>query len=99
VAKTQEPDRGPPDLDLLAAVVLHTLVTEGREGISAERVALACERNPYSQSDTEEIEAALKLLSEDGLAERERAGGAQGREGTGLFRPTRAAVRASELSF
>jgi hypothetical protein len=99
VAKTQETDGSPPDPDLLAAVVLYTLVTEGREGISAVRVALACERNPHSRGDMEEIEAALKLLGEDGLAQREGADGAQSEERVELFRPTRAAVRAGELSF
>ncbi|MGC2373282.1 MAG: hypothetical protein WA484_05350 [Solirubrobacteraceae bacterium] len=75
--------------DLLAAVVLHTLVTEGREGFTPARVALACERDPNTHADMEETEAALTLLVDDGLAECE----------DGLYRPTRAAVRAGELSF
>ncbi len=108
-----------PDLDLLAAVVLHTLVTEGREGITPTRVALACERDPKIDADMAEIEAALKLLLDDGLAEGESEGDGDGdgeSEGKGkgkgdsegqrrsgresnLFRPTRAAIRATELSF
>jgi hypothetical protein len=89
VAKTQEPYGNQPDPDLLAAVVLHTLVTEGREGFTPARVALACERDPNIHADMEETEAALTLLVDDGLAECQ----------DGLYRPTRAAVRASELSF
>jgi hypothetical protein len=93
--------------DLLAAVVLHTLVTEGRNGITPARMAVACERDPDTPADMAEIEAALKLLLEDGLAKREGQddgcgegklhGGGQS-EGD-LFRPTRAAIRAAELSF
>lgn len=113
---------GVPHPDLLAAVVLHSLVTKGRDGITSERVAVACERDPDERADMAEIEAALELLCHDGLAERgaeskedeaergaeskeedraEREGeGNGGSEGEGdLFRPTRAAVRAAELSF
>jgi hypothetical protein len=75
--------------DLLAAVVLHTLVSEGREGMTVARVTLDCERDPNDPSDRTEIEAALEILLDDGLARREDE----------LFRPTRAAIRASELSF
>jgi hypothetical protein len=89
VAKTQQQAAGAPDPDLLAAVVLHTLVTEGRKGMSVARVAKACERDPSDVADVDEIEAALEILLDDGLAKRE---GEQ-------FLPTRAAIRASELSF
>ncbi len=78
-----------PHPDLLAAVVLYTLVSEGREGMSVARVTIGCERDPNRAGDIEEIEAALRLLTEDELAEPE----------ADLYRPTRAAIRAAELSF
>jgi hypothetical protein len=75
--------------DLLAAVVLHTLVSEGRDGMTVSHVALACKRDPDDPADRDEIEAALEILLDDCLAQCEDE----------LFRPTRAAVRAGELSF
>jgi hypothetical protein len=75
--------------DLLAAVVLHTLVSEGRDGMTVSRVAVACERKPDDPAERDEIEAALKILLDDDLATCEDE----------LFRPTRAAVRASDLDF
>jgi len=75
--------------DLLAAVVLHALVTEGRDGMSVARVARACERDPTDPADIDEIEAAIEILLDDGLAQCDDE----------LFRPTRAAIRAGELSF
>ncbi|MFZ2113373.1 MAG: hypothetical protein WAU77_06540 [Solirubrobacteraceae bacterium] len=109
--------------DLLAAVVLHTLVSGACDGMTAASVALACERDPSTQREIDEIMVALEILLEDGLAERETAperkpdatresGAAQ--PGTArkpdtthepdippqpIYRPTRAAIRASELSF
>jgi hypothetical protein len=98
--------------DLLAAVVLHTLLSEAREGISVAAVAIACERDPNEPDDLAEIEAALRLLIEDGLAEREftpprkldRTAGLDVKPEPDnrpqlLYRPTRAAIRAYELSF
>jgi len=120
--------------DLLAAVVLHTLVSEARDGMTAAAVALACERDPYTQRDIDEILVALEILLKDGLAEREIAPGREldsayeagtayepgaaqpGAAQPGIarkpdttqvpdippqpmYRPTRAAIRASELSF
>lgn len=79
----------PDDPDPLAAVVLHVLVSEARNGFTAAQVAKACERDPNDPADLDEIEAALEILLNDGLA-----------QGQGdLYRPTRAAVRANELSF
>jgi hypothetical protein len=75
--------------DLLAAVVLHTLVSEGRDGMTVSRVAIACERKPDDSAERDEIEAALEILLDDDLATCEDE----------LFRPTRAAVRAGDLSF
>jgi hypothetical protein len=75
--------------DALAAVALHTLVTEGREGMTREQVALACERDQANHYELGETEAALRLLLEDDLAERADE----------IFKPTRAAIRAFELSF
>ncbi len=79
----------PKDPDPLAAVVLHVLVSEARNGFTVAQVAKACERDPNDPADLDEIEAALEILLNDGLA-----------QGQGdLYRPTRAAVRANELSF
>jgi hypothetical protein len=75
--------------DALAAVVLHTLVSEGREGMTREQVALACQRDPGSPSALRETGAALQILLNDDLAKRQGA----------LYKPTRAAIRAAELSF
>jgi hypothetical protein len=75
--------------DLLAAVVLYTLVSEGREGLTVARVADACQRDPSDSADIDEIEAALRILLDDELAEREGD----------LYLPTRAAIRSAELSF
>lgn len=80
-APTQHPD-------LLAAVVLHTLVSKS-SGMTVACVAIACDRDPGDPGDVEEVRGALEILLEDGLAKRE----------ADLFRPTRAAVRARELSF
>ncbi len=110
--------------DLLAAVVLHTLVGEARDGMTAAALAAACERDPDAERDMDEILAALEILRRDGLAEREPApprepdaergaDSAQERDATdkldavpkpntspqSLYRPTRAAIRACELSF
>ncbi len=93
VAKTREsaPDGRPGEQhpDLLAAVVLQTLVSEGPRGISAREVASACERDPADRAHMREVEAAIDVLLEDGLARREGD----------VLRPTRPALRASELSF
>jgi hypothetical protein len=52
-------------------------------------VATACQRDPSDAAEMHEIEAALGILLDDGLAQRK----------DGLFKPTRVAIRASELSF
>jgi hypothetical protein len=91
VAKTQHRAAAGQDLDLLAAVVLHTLVAEGHAGMTLQRVAIACERDPSDPAELSEVERALEVLLDDGLAKREGEGE--------LLRPTRAAVRAQELSF
>jgi hypothetical protein len=103
-------------------VILHVLVTGVGDGMTLDGVAVACERDPNSAHERAEVEAALELLREDGLAEAEDTtetgkqhrpdeprgdrdqdgGSAQDGDGQreGLrFRATRAAVRASELSF
>lgn len=103
MAKTQDDDIDgedalelEPDPDLLAAVVLHVLVTEGREGASAETVAQACERDPGEEAELSEVETALEILIRDDLARRlDDELGAH----PPLFAPTRAAIRAAELSF
>jgi hypothetical protein len=90
VANTQQ-NLGPgdPDPDLLAAVVLHTLVTHPHDGLTVAQVALACDRSPNHPGEEREIELALAILVGDGLATSEND----------LYRPTRAAIRAAELSF
>ncbi len=75
--------------DPLAAVVLHTLVSKGRDGISAQGVARECERDPADPAEMHEIEMAISILIADGLAQQEHD----------LFVPTHAAIRAEELSF
>lgn len=87
-----------PHPDLLAAVVLHVLVTEGRDGLSADAVARACERDPAEDDEREEVETALEILIRDDLAVR-REGSGNGSSERPLFAPTRAAIRAAELSF
>lgn len=89
MAQVQDPPDGPRHPDLLAAVVLHTLVLAGPLNMTIEQVIEACERDPGSQADRKEIEAALRGLSADGLAYRRGA-----RVGA-----TRAALRADALSF
>ncbi len=70
-------------------MVLHTLVAEGREGMTVAQVAEACERDPADPADVDEVRAALQILLTDGLA----------RGQDDLYRPTHAAIRAAELSF
>jgi hypothetical protein len=89
VAKTQRELAEQQNPDLLAAVVLHTLVAGSRASMTLQGIAIACERDPGDPRELREIEEAVKILLDDGLARREGE----------LFRPTRAAVRARELSF
>jgi hypothetical protein len=108
VANSQEniTEQQPQDPDLLAAVVLHVLVTDGPQGVSLEYLARACERDPDDEAERREVEIALEILVRDELAIREpdtpdaerSSSGANAREEP-RFRPTRAAVRAAELSF
>ena len=80
--------------------------------MTAAAVAAACERDPDEPNDLSEVKAALRLLLEDGLAESEpyRLGQSEPAGGPGtrpkptappqlLYRATRAAIRANELSF
>ena len=77
-------------------MALHTLVAEARDdGMTVGEMALACERDPTSPTEVREIEAALHVLLDDGLAEREGKRDGEGQR----FKPTRAAIRAAELSF
>lgn len=74
--------------DLLAAVVLHVLATSHRP-MSTERVSVRVERNPRNPREREEVQIALHVLATDELAQHEQRG----------WRATRAAIRATELSF
>ena len=89
MAKTPQNSAPAPDPDPLAAVVLHTLVSEGRNGLPIAQIVKACERDPADPADLDEVEAAVEVLLADGLA--------RGKDD--LYRPTRAAIRADELSF
>jgi hypothetical protein len=86
VAKTQAESQAP---DLLAAVVLHVLVSAGPAGLALRQIARACEREPRRAEESREVQAALDILLADELASRE----------ADRYRPTRAAIRAAELSF
>ncbi len=57
--------------------------------MTAAEVASACERDPTNAPELDETEAALDVLLAAGLAIRNDK----------RFRPTRAAIRAAELSF
>jgi hypothetical protein len=89
VAYASEPQTQPRHPDLLAAVVLHTLVRAGPRGLNITSAIEECERDPSSDAERAAIERALEGLSADGLAYRrgERVGA------------TRAALRADALSF
>jgi hypothetical protein len=97
VAKTQasRPQDPPPDPDLLAAVVLDTLVRgragpgDGPDGLTLAEIARACEREPMRAEERREVQAAVDILLADELATRE----------ADRYQPTRAAIRAAELSF
>lgn len=88
MAKTQD-WTGAGDPNLLAAVVLHTVVSAGPDGLTSVEIARACERDPAHSGEAREIEVALDILLADDLATRE----------DDRYRPTRAAIRAAELSF
>jgi hypothetical protein len=77
------------DTDMLAAVVVHLLVTDGSEGMSAEQVARECERDPADEDERQEVGLALDALAGYQLAVR---------GDDDLWRPTRAAVQAARLS-
>jgi len=81
---------GAEKTDLLAGVVVHVLVTDGREGMSTEQVSRECERDAEHEADRQEVELALSALVDYELA-------VSGDDG--LWRPTRAAVEAARLSF
>jgi hypothetical protein len=74
-------------IDLLAAVVLHVLVAESAR--TFEPICRSVQRDPNKPDERSEVEQALAVLVADGLALHE------GEQWT----PTRAAVRAAELSF
>lgn len=78
------------ETDLLAAVVIHVLVTEGREGMGTEQVARVCERDPADEAERQKVELALSALVDYDLALC---------DAEGKWKPTRAAVKAAALSF
>ncbi len=81
-------DGTPQHIDLLAAVVLHVLVTEP-DARTFEPICRALDRDPNKPNERAEVDEALAVLVADDLASHE------GEQWT----PTRAAVRAAELSF
>ncbi len=83
------PSAPPPHPDLLAAVVLHALLSAHPGTLTLTKTAVAVKRDPASQIDRAAIEAALRGLIADGLAHR-----CAGRYGV-----TRAALRADALRF
>lgn len=76
--------------DLLAAVVSHVLVTRGCEGMAFEAISREVERDPANAEERQEVQLALQALVDYDLAV------ALGPDG---WKPTRAAVRAADLSF
>jgi hypothetical protein len=75
-------------LDLLAAVVLHILVT-ARKVLPVVKIAEECERDYANADERAEVELALGWLAEDKLVSQQDDG----------WLATRPAVRATELSF
>lgn len=75
-------------VELLAAVVLHVLVTS-HQALAVADVAKKCERDYTRPHQREEVELALRWIAEDELAIKEGDG----------WLATRAAIRAAELSF
>jgi hypothetical protein len=75
---------------MVAAVVLHVLVSAGPGTLSVSEMMSECERDPENAGERREIEAAVKGLIADGLAYRD----GDGRVGASL-----AARRADSLSF
>ena len=73
----------------MAAVVLHILVVAAPATLTLEEIINADERDTADARDRALIQRALGGLLVDGLAH----------EHAGRFAPTRAAVRAAELSF
>lgn len=73
----------------MAAVVLHILVVAAPATLTLEEIVHADERDSADASDRALIRRALGGLLGDGLA----------CELDGKFAPTRAAIRAAELSF
>jgi len=96
-SRSFDPAGEPADPDLLAAVVLHTLVGAGDEcglgrsapALTLAQIALACERDPAAPAELAEVGHALGVLLAADLARPEGD----------RYRATRAAVRAAELSF
>jgi len=80
---------GAGEIDAVAAVVLHILVVAAPATLTLDELINADERDIADARDRALIRQALGGLLSDGLA----------REHEGRFAPTRAAVRAAELSF
>jgi hypothetical protein len=80
-------DATPQHIHRLAAVVLHVLVAE--KARTFEPICYAVERDPRLPAERSEVEQALAVLVADNLAV----------EQNDEWTPTRAAVRAAELSF
>jgi hypothetical protein len=80
---------GAGEVDPVAAVVLHILVAAAPASLTLDEIINADERDTADAQDRALIRRALSGLLSDGLAH----------ERDGEFAPTRAAIRAAELSF
>lgn len=76
-------------VELLAAVVLHVLVSATPNALTLAQIAIECERDPNEPAEREEVEAALNVLVADGLADQKNK----------RLSATRPAMRAADLSF
>jgi hypothetical protein len=80
---------GAGEIDSVAAVVLHILVAASPATLTLDEIINADERDTADARDRALIGRVVAGLQRDDLA----------REQDGRFAPTRAAVRAAELSF
>jgi hypothetical protein len=78
-----------PHPDLLAAVVLHALLSAAPGALTVTQATSSVERDPVDQAERTAVAQALQSLIADGLARRRGE----------CFGATRAALRADALRF